>query len=82
MHHNEGWYMADEADVAQGEVEFWSKQALAVRYPTLPRTGFCHYCSAQVEAGRLFCANDYPKDPGCASDWEEEQNARRRAGLR
>jgi hypothetical protein len=72
----------DEADVAHEETEFWTKQALAVRYPTMPRTGLCHYCGAKVDADRLFCANDYPEEPGCATDYEEEQNSRRRAGLR
>jgi hypothetical protein len=74
--------MADEADVAQDEVEFWTKRALEVRYPTMARNGRCHYCGAPVGADRIFCPNDFPKEPGCATDYQNEQEARRRAGLR
>lgn len=83
MQVNEDWWQQmDEADVAQGEIEFWSKKSLAIRFPTLKRTGLCHYCGAKVEIDRIFCHNDHPHELGCADDYQAEQDARQRAGLR
>lgn len=75
--------MADDADIAQDEIEFFQAIHLSRRHKVLLATGKCHYCDEDVDSSRLFCDNSDPKtgDRGCAADYEAEQEARARSGL-
>lgn len=56
--------MSDIADVAAIENDIHIKAALGVRQPSLPFTGFRHYCLAKVIGQSHFC------DADCRHDYE------------
>lgn len=66
----------DEADIAQARME--QEEEWRRRYsrqsPSLPRTGYCHWCGEAVRGDRLFC------DADCRDDWERERRMRRANG--
>jgi len=69
----------DICDMAAEREQFDRSMALrqhAGHLPDMPATGACHWCDALLPAGARFCDRD------CMQDWEREQDARRRGGLR
>lgn len=56
--------MSDVIDDAATALEVQIKAALSVRQPTLPFTGFCHYCESQIQNQQHFC------DADCRHDYE------------
>jgi hypothetical protein len=71
--------MADEADLAFDSEQRYLTQALAAqrsRRDVLLPAGCCHNCgNTDGIDDRLFC------DSECASDWEYQDNLRRKLGL-
>lgn len=68
--------MADEADLAQEQIEANLALALraAARQPKMRPSGFCHNCEAVLPPGLLFC------DALCREDHERIEDAQARAG--
>lgn len=67
--------MADEADLAQDQIEATLASAIRrVRTPKLRPTGCCHNCEGLLPPGLLFC------DSACREDHEREEAARARSG--
>jgi len=56
--------MSDIADVAAIENDIHINAALGVRQPSLPFTGFCHYCKSPIPHQQHFC------DADCRHDYE------------
>ena len=72
--------MADDVDRATDHIERIeaARQAafkLAAESRALVPCGICHWCESPISTGRIFCADD-----SCATDWQRDQDARRRAG--
>jgi len=68
--------MADDADRADRLIENHLRLALSQRSKdTLPRTGFCHSCEAEVQPEALFCDGD------CKDDYERAARAQSRNGV-
>lgn len=66
--------MADIIDTANDAAELFLADSIAsTKHKPLPLTGNCHYCGEEVDAH--FCDKD------CASDYEYEQNIKRKQGL-
>lgn len=72
--------MADDVDRASDHIERTEaarktayEQAAQCR--ALMPCGVCHWCESAVGAGRIFCP-----DGSCATDWQRDQDARRRDG--
>ena len=70
--------MANEGDIASAEEEFDRqiriKNALASQAKGPQATGFCLYCKhPQEDKLQRWCDNF------CRDDWQDEENARRRA---
>ena len=70
--------MTDIFDQATEREELERERAIqaARSVPPLPATGRCHYCDASVAGEAHFC------DSECRSDFEREQDAKRRGGWR
>lgn len=68
--------MADEADRAAEIGEWVLQKQLAHREEAPKPIGICHYCAEPVAGELRFC------DIGCRDDWQQEQEALRRAGRR
>lgn len=69
---------ADFIDNAS-EVESDERERLiakARKAPKIIATGHCYYCNAEVAEGKRFC------DEWCRDDWELEQEAAKRHGIR
>lgn len=67
--------MADEADLAQDQIEASLASAIRkVRQPRMRANGHCHNCEALLPPGLLFC------DSACREDHEREEAALARSG--
>ena len=68
--------MSDIIDLANDTAELNLSAAIEAcrRAPALPARGSCWFCDETLGAGQKFCDSD------CASDYEREQAAIRRAG--
>ena len=66
----------DDIDQAQFVEQRDLQLALTIRRPTLPATGFCHSCDAEIDWDRLFC------DVECSQDYERAAASRARNGRR
>ena len=70
--------MSDDADRAQWRIakDLQVAMAHACKIPTLHGDGRCHFCDEVVAHELVFCDKD------CRDDFEKEQAARQRAGIR
>lgn len=66
--------MADEADIAQNQIDQELSYALSRRKKVLPTTGACWYCDSRLGAALLFCGAE------CAQDYEREERLKAIAG--
>jgi hypothetical protein len=69
--------MPDDADITQARAE--AEAALFAkrkREPGLLAIGACYFCSSSIPNPHLFC------DSYCRDDYEREQRAQRRNGIR
>lgn len=62
----------DDADLAEQREQRTRDEALAFRYLVPVATGACHWCSADLWHGGIFCGAE------CRDDWQREQDAKRR----
>lgn len=64
----------DEADQTQQRIEAELEQAMKLKRPALPFTGYCYNCAEMVDTSHKFC------DADCMADWEHRQESRKRNG--
>ena len=64
--------MADDADRADQNVEYYRAEALRKRLPDGPAAnGYCHYCDEELPDGMRWC------DSECRDAWEALARRRR-----
>lgn len=67
--------MADEADMAQAQIEQSIEMAFKSRArEALRPIGVCRFCRERVGEALLFCSSE------CRDDWDREQKLRAQAG--
>ncbi len=66
----------DQIDQANELAERERTAAAALRKPTLPKTGKCHWCGECVPDFAQFCGAE------CRDEYEEQEKRQRRAGVR
>ena len=62
--------MSDIADRAQQEHDLHLSLQLKRRKPTLPVTGYCHWCSEEAPADARFC------DADCRDDYQKHKQVK------
>jgi len=69
--------MADEADLAQAQIEMNIRAAFENRQRSnLRPIGRCWFCEEALTKSMLFCSSE------CRDDYDREKAARARAGVR
>lgn len=66
--------MADEADIAQTQIDQHLAHCIANRKKVITSIGACWYCNTALGPGFLFCNHE------CRDDFQEEERLKAIAG--